>query len=157
MDRTIRNNLPIEANEKSPKHRAAAIFLQSLTVSLAFALSLLLVFSFVAYKSGDPDSCIGVLSLAAMYISAMAGGFWVGARLDSSVLSGAICGSLYLLLLILSATLRGGSLGVSVWLALLMYSLVPIAAIAGSLIGSRICRARTKGQKSSARRQRRRR
>ncbi len=148
-------NLPVEANEGSPKHSAAAIFLQSLALSLASLLALMFVFSFIAYKSGEPEKLIGVFSMISLYISAAVGGAFCTYKLSSPIISGAISGGIYLLVIVLSSLARGGQLNVAIWQAVILYALVPIFAIVGGAVGAKIYDAHSKPSRSNARRARR--
>lgn len=80
------------------------------SVALAVMLVLAVAFSWIAYTRKDPDTLLGVLSFAALYISALVGGIVSAKRMEQSALAvGVICGAIFSLALFLISLCFGDS------------------------------------------------
>ncbi len=130
-----------KSTHTSGEHRAPASLFQSALFGslcgLICSAALLFLVSFVCYRSPDPDSLILPLSLGALYLSCLVGGFAAVKRQRASAL---LCGGMAGLFLgafflVLSLFLRSSqqdsfSLTLSILLRVLM---LPASSIGGFL------------------------
>ena len=91
------------------------IFLSSLRASLiAFAISVLLalIMSAVTVKTADPTALLTLLSIASLYLSSFAGGFFsIRDKSDPTLLCGAFSGALFMLFYKFTALFLPSELG----------------------------------------------
>ena len=104
-------------------------------VAALTSVVLLFVFGWICGTQEDPEGLIGILGRAALYVSALAGGF-AAARFNRE--KGLICGlsaggGLMLTVMLISLFLRGDSpMGMLVWT---MFLFIPLVAAVGGYIG----------------------
>ena len=105
---------------------------------LLSALILALIGAIVCISSADPHSLMIPISLIALYLSAMIGG-WITVRLHKKapLPCGTLCGAMMLFLLVLLSLFfdkkEGG--GFSLGISLLLRALVPFFSILGARLG----------------------
>lgn len=100
-------------------------------------LILLILFCTIAYQMKDPDSVIMPLSLCALYISNLVGGFAAVRFSGDGILSGLISGGITMLLIRLLSLLPFPASQMSSVQAGLFFALIPAASVCGSIIGKK--------------------
>ncbi|MBQ7920985.1 MAG: DUF3792 family protein [Clostridia bacterium] len=104
---------------------------------VGIGLLLLLVFCAIACQMKDPDSVILPLSLCALYISSLAGGFAAVRISGDGILSGLISGGLTMLLVRLLSLLPLPPSQMTPLQAGIFFALIPAASVCGSVIGKK--------------------
>ncbi len=115
-----------------------SLFLSSVKAQIAWGASaviLLLLFSLIAYNSADPDSLILPLSLCALYLSAVIGGFAAVRLSGDGIMSGLLSGLITIVLIRLLALLPFPNSYTELSLSILYTLLVFPASVVGSILG----------------------
>lgn len=108
---------------------------QLFTLGIGFLF--LLLFCAIAFHMKDPDSVILPLSLCALYIGCLAGGFAAVRASGDGILSGCISGGVTMLLFRLIALLPFPAPEFSPVQAGIFFALIPVFSVCGSIIGKK--------------------
>lgn len=108
---------------------------QFFTIGIGFVL--LLLFCAIAYPMKDPDSVIVPLSLCALYLSSLIGGFAAVRISGDGILSGLISGVLTMLFFRMLSLLPFPSPCITTVQAGTFLALIPAASVCGSFLGKK--------------------
>ena len=128
--------------EKSRKGEAAsAVWITGvLKAQLVFLLTgtvLLTLFCWIAHGLEDPDSVTRPLSLAALCLSALAGGIGAVRFTRDGLLSGLVSGTVSVLLLRILTVLPASPSGMETGQMLFFLCLLPVLSVCGAVLGKR--------------------
>ena len=136
----MKTNTKVHRESPSNGGSGISIVTAALKAQLTMAISgviLLLCFCGIAYSMDDPDSVTKPLSLCALFLSALCGGFSAVRLSGDGLVSGVCSGAFTALIVFVLSVLPVSDSGMELADTLIMYLCIVAAAVVGSVIGKR--------------------
>ncbi|MBE6625739.1 MAG: TIGR04086 family membrane protein [Ruminococcaceae bacterium] len=125
---------------KIRKHKSRGLFLScvlSQGIFLFSSLVLLLIFCAISSSMEDPDSITTPLSLCALYLGSLIGGFSASKLSDAGIISGLIAGVLSAVIIFAMSAFPLPSSGVTETKSLILTLIVVPISLSGAFIGKK--------------------